>query len=304
MKYIYKKGDLNWVDLHQPTRKEVIEVMSEYTINPVVADDLLSPTPKNTTMALPHELYVVLHFPAFRQSHGQDSHDQEIDIVIKENTIITIHYEGIDSLNSYKKKVERILASSEKSELLNIGYLFFMLLHELYSASYSELEAIDAEIKVGEEKVFAGEEKDMVKKLSEISRKIINFKGLILPHREVLESIVSELPIYIEIDKVSINNMMSEYFRVKNTLSGLSDTLSELRHTNDSLLSTKQNETIKILTILAFVTFPLTLIAGIFGMNTQETPLIGRSHDFFIILAIMITLTLVMFSVFKYKKWL
>ena len=98
--------------------------------------------------------------------------------------------------------------------------------------------------------------------------------------------------------------MASENFRVYNMIRNHLDMLAELRETNNSLVYTKQNEAMKVLTIMAFITFPLSLLAGIFGMNTTATPLIGSRHDFWIIISIMITATVAFFGFFKYKKWL
>jgi magnesium transporter len=81
------------------------------------------------------------------------------------------------------------------------------------------------------------------------------------------------------------------------------ESLHELRETNNSLLTTKQNETMKVFTILAFVTLPLSLIASIFEMNTRYTPIIGLPFDFWIIIGGMAVMSIAMFSFFKFKKW-
>ena len=70
------------------------------------------------------------------------------------------------------------------------------------------------------------------------------------------------------------------------------------------MLTTKQNETIKTLTIMAFITFPLTLFSSMFGMNTEGTPIIGHQYDFWIIIAVMCTVAVFFFAFFKYKKWM
>ena len=104
--------------------------------------------------------------------------------------------------------------------------------------------------------------------------------------------------------KKYIRNIFSDYVKVKSSIEGLKDYSDELRRTNDSLLTTKQNEIIKILTIMAYITFPLTLVTGIFGMNTRHTPVIGIDADFWIIAGFMLALTAGMFVVFKIKKWI
>ncbi|MCK5592403.1 MAG: hypothetical protein KAI72_10650 [Candidatus Pacebacteria bacterium] len=55
---------------------------------------------------------------------------------------------------------------------------------------------------------------------------------------------------------------------------------------------------------MAFITFPLTLIAGIFGMNAEYMPFVGQDQDFFIILGLMVVTVFIMFTYFKFKKWM
>ena len=80
--------------------------------------------------------------------------------------------------------------------------------------------------------------------------------------------------------------------------------MGDLRTTNDSLLSTKTNEVMKVLTILAFITFPLSLIASIFGMNIDSAPLANNPYGFWIVIGIMIALMISMFLYFRHKRWL
>ena len=82
------------------------------------------------------------------------------------------------------------------------------------------------------------------------------------------------------------------------------EVLHELRETNNSLLTTKQGEIVKNLTIVSFITFPLALVAAIFGMNIPSTPIVHRPDGFWIVMLIMAAAALSMFAYFKRKRWL
>ena len=86
-------------------------------------------------------------------------------------------------------------------------------------------------------------------------------------------------------------------------LDGDMDTIAELRATNDSLLNTKTNDIMRTLTIMAFTTFPLTLFASIFSMNTKVLPIVGMENDFWIIIGIMLLVMVSFYMYFRYKKW-
>ena len=90
---------------------------------------------------------------------------------------------------------------------------------------------------------------------------------------------------------------------VYNQLENERETLVDLRETNDSLLTTKTNEIIKVLTVMAFIILPLTFVTQLFSMNTK-LPIVGSPYDFEIISGGMLALALGMFLYFKHKKWL
>jgi magnesium transporter len=101
-----------------------------------------------------------------------------------------------------------------------------------------------------------------------------------------------------------LKRVSGEQYRIHSLIESLQETMRDLRETNNSLLSTKQNEAMKVLTIMAFVTFPLSLVASIFGMNTVFLPFVGQKYDFWMVMGIMAALTISFFIFFKRNKWL
>jgi magnesium transporter len=61
----------------------------------------------------------------------------------------------------------------------------------------------------------------------------------------------------------------------------------------------------RVLTIIAFVTFPLMLFAALFGMsNMVSMPIVGTKGDFWIIVGLMLISAFVLLWYFRRKKWL
>ncbi|MEK7590036.1 MAG: CorA family divalent cation transporter [Patescibacteria group bacterium] len=301
-KYTHK--NITWIDLESPTKEEVRKVMEEYSIHPTVAEELLLPTMKPRVDMHDNFIYLILHFPAFKHTHKHQQ-NQEIDFIVGKNFIVTTRYDTIDPLHKFSKVFE---ANSilDKSDIgTHAGFVFFFMIKKLYKSLEHELEYINDALETIEEDIFKGREKEMVVSLSIVSRDLLNFKQAMRTHEEVLNSF----------DEISTEffgknfthhskSIISEYYRVNSLIGSHSDSLGELRQTNDSLLSAKQNEVMKTLTIMALVTFPFSLIATIFGMNTKFLPLVGLPNDFWIVIGIMFTLTSIMFIFFKSKKML
>lgn len=301
---IYKHKHLTWVDVESPTPEEVREIMEKYDIDPLVADELLLPTLKPHVDVYPNFIYLILHFPAFKHTHSGNV-NQEIDFIIGKDFLITTRYDSVDPLHKFSKvfEVNSVLDKSDIGD--HAGFLFFYMIRKLYKSLEHELEYIEDSLEIIEEDVFEGKEKEMVIALSNISRDLLNLKQALNPHQEILTSFSNAGKIFFGNDFGNhLNSIIGEYYRIKNSILVHTDTLYELRETNNSLLSTKQNEVMKVLTIMAFITFPLSLIASIFGMNTSYLPLVGGPFDFWLVMGIMGFAGLLMFIFFKRNRWL
>jgi magnesium transporter len=299
-KYTHK--NIVWIDLESPTKEEVYKVMNEYSIHPTIAEELLLPTMKPRVDLHDNFIYLILHFPAFRHTHHYQQ-NQEIDFIIGKNFIITTRYDTIDPLHKFSKIFETNSILDKSDIGTHAGFVFFFMIKKLYKSLEHELEYISDALEKIEEDIFKGREREMVISLSIVSRDLLNFKQAMHAHKEVLSSFEEAGVEFFGKDFTHhVKSIIGEYYKVNSMIEMHNDSLNELRQTNDSLLTTKQNEVMTTLTIMAFLTFPLSLIASIFGMNTKILPIVGNPNDFWIIIGIMLVLIFIMFIYFKIKK--
>lgn len=303
----YKNKNTIWIDLENPTQDEVRKIAETYGIDPAVANDLLSPSSHPVVNEYDGYLYLILQFPIAtdKKNYGKSTEIQEVDFILGKNFVITNRYAVVDSLMEFSKTftVNSVLDKSHISE--HAGFIFYYMIKGLYDEMTNRLEHVKDLLKDAEDRIFNGEEKQMVVELSRLNRLLLHFKKAIGIHDEVLKDL-SEYgsKIYGAEYNRYLRQVFGEYIKVRNSIENLKEYTNELRQTNDSLLTTKQNEIMKILTIMAFITFPLTLLTGIFGMNTIYTPVVGLPQDFWIVMIIMLVMTCIMFIYFKIKKWI
>lgn len=294
---------IEWIDLESPTEEEVRALMQEFSLHPSIAEDLLSPTRRPLVDVHDDYLYLVLHFPALKHTHHLDD-DQEVDFIVGKKFIITNRYETIDAFHKFSKlfEVETLL---EKTSESHAGYIFFHILRKLYKSIEHELESIRDDLESAEVNIFEGHEKEMVVELSHIGRSILNLRQSLSSHKEALESFKKAGQDFFGKSFVpAMSVIVNDYDRILSRIRTQCEWITELRETNNSLVSTKQNEIMKVLTIMAFITFPLSLISSIFGMNTVYLPVVGMDNDFWFIITGMALLSTFFFTFFWYKKWL
>lgn len=297
--------NLVWIDIENPASEEVRGIMEEFNLHPTVAQELLLPTIKPRIDLHHNFIYLILHFPAIKHTHSADNANQEIDFVIGKNFIITTRYESIDPMNKFSKmfEVNSILDKSNMGD--HAGYIFYHMIKEMYHSLANELDYIKDSLKDIEDKIFNGKEREMVVALSKISRNLLNFHHATNTHKQVLRSLESAaLNFFGDNFSYYIKDIVNEYYKIENTTESSVESLRELRETNDSLLNTKQNEIMKTLTVMAFIILPLSLIASIYSMNTSFIPLAGDKNDFWIIMGLMASVAIMIYLVFKGKKWL
>jgi len=300
-RYTYK--ETVWVDIINPSSDDIEAVQKEFDIAASTVHELISPSYKSRVDTHKHYLYLILHFPIFKHRRGEDT-KQEVDFIIGENFLITARYETIEAMDKFAKIIEVNSILDRKHPEGSTGIVFFGIMEEIYQSLFHELEYIENKLIKIEEGIFSHHEKEMVFALSEVSRSLLNFKKATDFHQEVLVSLdFFGKKLFDDHFSNHVRRILDEYTKIHRGIKNNMEFVTELRETNNSILSTKENEIMKTLTIMAFVTFPLSLMAAMFSMGTKFTPILGHAYDFWIILSLMIGATCLFFVFFKYKKW-
>lgn len=292
-----------WIDLENPTRQEVLEVAAEYALDAYTAEELLMPSLRPRVEMNAHYAYLVLHFPALHHTHT--NREQEIDFVVGRDFLVTAHYEAIDPLHKFAKVIEVTSVLEDGATIAHAGQIFAALLKKFYKSVEHEVENVRRQLSTIEEHVFSNHQVEMVAAISRAARDLLNMRQIIEPHRDVLKTLDAETPAFFGVDfKPHLRAVENEYYRVHNHIMRSTESLHELRETNNSLLTTRQNETMRVLAIASIMLLPLSLIAEIFAMDTKHMPIIGTSHDFLIVLSAMAVVLVSIYIYFKKKKWL
>ena len=299
----FTNGSISWIDIEKPNSEEIQNLTKEYAIHPLVAKELLSPTWRGRVDSYDNLIYLILYFPKIYETGARAG--QEIDFVIGKNFMITAHYESIPPLTEFAAMFEAGAILGNLPNGHHAGFLFYHLLRHLYGRTEDELDELSADLAEIEKHIFGGEEHEMVQTISEIGRKFINFKKALRPHREMLESFEEAGIEFFGHDfSYNLRQLLGEYYKMYGTVETNIEILHELRETNKSLLSTKTSDIMKFLTVIAFIMLPLSFVTGLFGMNVEHIPIVGRPDDFWIVIGIIFTVALTLLLFVKYKKWM
>lgn len=299
----YIKKNITWLEVNNPSEEEIKNIKEEFLIHEYVATDMLTPTIRPACMEYENYAYIIQHFP--RMSTKNDiKRRHEIDFILGDHWIITITYDDISNLIDLEKVINSIIMESMHLHI-DVGYLYLEIINNLYKKCNTRLDNIDKELDIIESHIYSGKEKQMVREISFEMRKIIDFEHALTMHEKILSDIRTfGNQKYDANFKRNFNFVESELQEIKSRIVFLKDAVIQFQTTNDSILQHKTADAMKTLTMMSFVIFPLSLIAGVFGMNAKDIPLVGSDFDFYKILALMGFITIILFIFFRLKKWL
>lgn len=301
----HMRNGISWVDLESPTRQELQDVVAEFGIDSRIEEEIISPTPYPLVVSSERYIYLVLHFPTTDPRGG--AKNQEIDFIVGKDFMITARYEVIDCIHNIQKvfEAEELLGLPKKHA--DAEGLLERVLRHMYAALCEETEHIARMLERIENDIFAGKERETVLNLSKVSRILLRFDTTLARHEDSLDTFLSELAapeFFGKGFKEHVAHIEAERDHAAALVASYRAVTSELRNTNDSLLSTKQNDIVTRLTIMAFATFPLTVITGLFGINAEGLPFMHSPYAFWIIIGIMAASVTLFVSYFRLRKWL
>ena len=231
-------------------------------------------------------IFIVLYYPAISKKTGLVE-KRELDIIVSKDYLITNHYKPTISLKALFDQVNLYEEAKKEYMQNSTGHLLHAILSGILSTTLTQTEQLEERINDIEEEIFNGRERQMVAAISVAKRTLIDVRRILAPQGDIFKKLQtagkdlwgSEVMPYLDDIHGSYNNIW-------NIIEEQRETLQALAETNESLLSSKTNETMKLLTVIGTITFPLMLIASIWGMNTS-LPFAESASGFFIIMGLM-----------------
>src|SRR5256884_5258517 len=155
-----------------------------------------------------------------------------------------------------------------------------------------------------EGEIFEGRAEEVVRDLSNVKQEIFNFRKIIRPERSVLRDLERTKQVYLPADhELYFDDIVDAHERIWDMLENYKEVVEALEDTNESVISHRVNDILRVLTSISVIVLPLTLLASIWGMNVR-VPGEGNLTDFYVIAGVMVMLLVGMVVFFRKRGWL
>ncbi len=307
MRTVLHFGNIDWIHLADPQKSELNQLVETYDFHELIQEDLFELTNQEKIDIYEEYMFIVVNFPKYN-ADIKKYFMNEFSVILGKNVIVTMTKFDTNHIQSIIKDYSVELQERQSDEDFKISpyYILYKVLDTMYDKSIKMLNKSTKDVIVLEEQVFRSNklDKSLLEDLTIKKRNLVWLKHLFVPHKEILEELQKALPKFYKEDlDVYFEDLEYKLDKIMTNISISFENIESLADTYNSLMNIKTNSMISLLTIFAAITWVLTMISGIYGMNIS-LPGQTNNYFFFILMTVMIVVSILLLWFFKRKKWI
>jgi magnesium transporter len=280
--------------------KIMSEISEVFELDAVILSDVMNPHARPKIHEYDNCIYLSVKMLQYNEEKNYIN-SENLVIIIKENILISFQERKGDVFEPIRDRIRK-----NKKTIRNswTDYLAFSLIDIVFDNYKYIISQIGSRIESVEEELLQKPEDSILEQINSYKKEIIYLSKSIKPCREIvaellkMESDYLSDSIYIHLQELQ-NNIHQSVESLESYREILSDQLN-IYHTT---VSSKLNDTMKLLTVFSVVFIPLTFIAGIYGTNFDNLPELHYKYGYFAMWGVMLIIAIVMIIYFKRKKW-
>lgn len=295
------KDGVVWIDVQGLGDEKLIRAIGDlFSIHMLALEDVVNvpQRPKTESFDL-HQLYIS------RMVRVDERHDlecEQVSIFFGKNFVLTFQERHGDVLDPVRRRIR-----SNKGPMRTSGpdYLAYAIIDTIIDGYYPVLEQYGEYLEALESRVVANATPQMLDGINRIKRNLLILRRGIWPQRDAINVMIrDDCPFVSDGLKVFLRDCYDHCVQVADVLETFRETAGALLSTYLSAIGNKQNEVMRMLTIMASIFIPLTFMAGIYGMNFEEMPELKQGAAYPILLFVMFSTAVGMLIYFKRLGWI
>ncbi|MBU0647982.1 magnesium transporter CorA family protein, partial [Patescibacteria group bacterium] len=291
-----------WIDIANPTKSQIRQIQEKYKLHDADIKECIDKIQIAKTYEHPTYMFIVIH-AGIQIDHHQII-IEEIDIFFSKRFIITIHDRPFPIID---RVIEKLADPRVKHPHLkkNQVYVLFELIRKISNNNLQIINQIVSDVSKIEKQLLTGEYKTSITEILKARRNVLQIKAITQPNQVVTKEILkSKILTNYPGSQVYFDALIEYQEKTLNIVSHYKDFIDGLTDINNIIANHRLNEIMRTLTIISVALLPLTLIAGILGMNFIKFDLFSHPYGFYLTIFFMIVLEIIIIQYFKYKKWL
>lgn len=299
------ENKVSWISIEDPTTEDIGHLRRYYPFHPLDLEDCLSDIERPKVDEYDDYLFIVMHFPVYDPDQ-RVSRITELDVFIGSGYLITVHRGELKPLIDLFRECQRDERARVRHISKGAGQLLYGILDRTVDYIMRILARVGERIGEVEGRIFTEDMRSIVEEISIIRRDVIALRRIIKPQIAVISNLERKDRSFIrEGMEVYFGDILDGFSRAWDELEDHREIIESLSATSESITSYRINETIRALTVISVLLLPLSVIAGIYGMNVK-LPFAAAGQNpyaFYGILVVMVAIVAGLLLFFRWKKW-
>jgi magnesium transporter len=291
---------VSWIDIQGLGDLTVLQRVGEmFSIHPLALEAAV-----NAPVRPRSEIYESNHMIVARMVRLEAEAEirrEQITFLVGEHYLITIQERHGDVFDPVRRRVR----AGPRFRRSGPDYLAYALLDAVIDGYYPVLEALGEQLEQLEQRILLSPAQDAVAEVYQTRRELLGIRRAVYPQREVVISLLrDESPFVSQEVQAHFRDCYEHAIQISDVIETYREIAGGLVELNMSSLSNRMNRVMQVLTLIASVFIPLTLIAGIYGMNFEHMPELHLRWGYPAALLAMAGIGFGMVLYFRYRGWI
>lgn len=292
---------ITWINIDGLCKKDVESLAAQFHIHSLLVEDILSINQRPKMDEIEGVLFCLLNMLYFNKEN-KTVETEQISLVLGKDFLISFQEDAKrDVFDPIRHKL-KIQSSTIRSRTAD--YLLYSMLDLIVDNYFSVMENLSDEIELLEEEVVRRSTKRSLVRINQVRKELIVLKRNIAPVRDLINGFIRSESDLLEdrttkyfkdiYDHISQAHDLSENYR---------DMIMSMQDLYINNVNLRMNEVMKVMAVVTCLMAPATVIGGIFGMNFDVIPFAHQHLGFYLTVAAMIVIPVIMLIIFKRRGW-
>ncbi|MEQ1603877.1 MAG: magnesium/cobalt transporter CorA [Pyrinomonadaceae bacterium] len=296
-----------WVDLQGETEEHLAEakdvLLNVFKFHHLTVEDCVETRNQPKIESFENYLYFIVHGIKPNETNPSNFVTKELDGYLGANFVVTFHVLRFRSIKSVKQKIRSSTFVCKRGA----AYLLHHILDELVDLYMPIVDEFDEAINQLEDRVLdmRRTNNSVLGEVMDIRRSVARLRRISSRQLEVLYRMShGEFPVIPTNVLPFFRDVHDHLLRISDLSEGYRDLVSGLFDIHFAVVGNRTNDVMKTLAVLSAIILPLSLIAGIYGMNFENMPELKTEFGYFLTLGTMALLTVILLVYFWRRGWI
>jgi len=302
-----EKESVIWVDLlgeHPQQIEDARRILLDvFHFHPLTVEDCIETRNQPKVEAFPDHFYFIVHGIKPGETGPANFVTKELDGYLGANFVVTYHDQRFRSIKAVKQQIRSSTFVCKRGA----AYLLHQILDNIVDLYMPIVDDFDNEINTLEDRVLGMTKSNtmVLEEVMDLRRSVARLRRISARQLEVLYRIShGEFPQIPENILPFFRDVHDHLLRISDLADSYRDLVGSLFDIHFSVVANRTNDVMKTLAVISAIILPLSLIAGIYGMNFENMPELKSRNGYFVTLGVMAVVSILLLIYFWWRGWI